>query len=132
MWLSQQGAARVEGEALAQVGTVSIPGSPLSVFLSGERRRVGLFAAGGYYWKPLQKESVLVLGCGEEENLCLLGAEVPLQGEEMAMLEPGEVYLSVAPKAGIYLRRDGGIHLTGQIFANGVLISAPKEEGGGA
>lgn len=126
MWLSSQGAASAEEVAQAELGTVSIPG--VSVFVAGERRNVRLFAPGGYFWKPEQKENVLLLPCKEEEGFALVAQELAAPSQSLAA---GEVLLSVSPVAGICLRRDGSIHLTGKIFVNGLPLVIKEEASGG-
>lgn len=124
MWLSNRTQAEKTEQEVAQMGAVTIASNPAGVFLDGERRNVTLISPAGYHWLPKQKDAVLVLSCGQEKHPCMLGR----QQEKIPMLKPGEVFLSVAPESGIYLRQDGGIELTGNIFVNGVPLALPQEQ----
>ena len=119
MWLSNKSKREQSEDSMAQMGTVTIAGNPASVYLQGERRNVTVVAPAGYHWLPGQKDSVLTLKSGEEQTPCILGKE----SQSEHSLSPGEVWISVAPKSGIYLRKDGSIELQGPIYLNGSLLS---------
>jgi len=128
MWLSQNREAGRKREASVQVGSMSLVGSSLGVYLAGERRGVTLIAPGGYHWKPAPNDGVLVLSAGEEGAPCLVGRE-QRTGDEA--LSPGEVWISVNGVSGIRLQADGKIHLQGEVFLNGQPLVLPKPEAGG-
>ena len=107
-----QGAEPLE-EPTAQTGQVTLAGTPAGVGLEGERREIPIFGPGGYRWAPGRGDQVLVVKTGPEESPALVGVR-----QEEA-LEPGEVFLSVAEGAGIRLKPDGTIALTGKITVNG-------------
>ncbi len=124
MFLAKQRSRSKAGPPSGQVGQVSLAGNPTGVYLTGERRALPVFAPGGYDWVPAQKDEVLVLSCGEEERACVM-ARACLQD---ASLLPGEAQLSVNPNGRILLKKDGSIHLTGNVFINGVLWQAGGAE----
>lgn len=102
-------------EPPAELGKVTISGSSAGVALEGERRKVTLCGPGGYHWAPARGDTVLVVKSGPEERPCIAGAV------EEADLAPGEVYLSVAPDAGIRLKPDGTVALQGAFRLEGSL-----------
>lgn len=128
MWLSQNREAERKREASVQMGHMSLVGPTLGVYLAGERRGVTLVAPGGYHWKPVANDAVLVLSAGEEGTPCLVGREQEATG---VALSPGEVWISINDASGIHLRQDGSIHLQGKVFLNGKPLVVPKEEAGG-
>ena len=83
------------------------------VTLSGDT--VGVSLAGGYHWVPDRGETVLVVKSGPEEAPCVVGGLV----EES--VRPGEVWISVAPGAGIRLTKEGTIQLQGRVEVEGSL-----------
>ena len=70
---------------------------------------------GGYHWVPDRGETVLVVKSGPEEAPCVVGGQV----EES--IRPGEVWISVAPGAGIRLTKEGTIQLQGRVEVEGSL-----------
>ena len=60
-------------------------------------------------------ETVLVVKSGPEEAPCVVGGQV----EES--IRPGEVWISVAPGAGIRLTKEGTIQLQGRVEVEGSL-----------
>lgn len=124
MWLSNPRPVP-PAEEPAEVGMVTVGGSPAGVYLAGERRNVPLFVPGGYHWRPAPGQEVLVIKTGGEKAPCLVGQEE----EKTAMdLGPGEILISAHPEAGILLRPDGTIRLFGVIMHNGGVVSAPEPE----
>ena len=71
------------------------------------RRHSGGVSGGG--------ETVLVVKSGPEEAPCVVGGQV----EES--IRPGEVWISVAPGAGIRLTKEGTIQLQGRVEVEGSL-----------
>lgn len=114
MWMARRQEENQYQAAVAELGEVTLSGTPAGVVLAGERRNVTVLAPGGYQWSPALGETVLVLRTGQEGAPCAVG-----QVREESGLEPGEVYLSVAEGAGIKLKADGTIALTGTITING-------------
>lgn len=113
MWMARPRGRDLLEEETAQTGQVTLAGTPAGVGLEGERREVPLFGPGGYHWAPHQGDTVLVIKTGPEESPAAVGVR------ETEDLEPGEVWLSVAEGAGIRLKPDGTIALTGKVTVNG-------------
>ena len=113
MWMARPRGQSLLEEPAAQTGPVTVDGILVGVGLEGERRDVALFGPGGYHWAPGRGDQVLVVKTGPEEAPALVGVR---QEDD---LEPGEVFLSVAEGAGIRLKPDGTIALTGKITING-------------
>lgn len=110
MWMANRNQPPM-GEPAAELGQVTLSEEP-GVALAGERRGLPVCAPGGYRWTPARGDTVLVIKTGPEEAPCVVG-----QLQEAG--EPGEVYLSVADGAGIRLKADGSIQLTGKVSVNG-------------
>lgn len=121
MWMARQRDQEVLTESAAECGQVTVDGPSLAVALAGERRQVGRWLPGGYHWSPGRGETVLVVKSGAEGSPCLVGTE------DTEALEPGEVYLSTAPGAGILLRPDGRILLRGAVEVEGPLTVNGRE-----
>ena len=121
MWLSRQTAGN-RRTAAADRGRVTIGGMTPAVYSGAERRNLPLFGPGGYYWRPEQGDSVLILKTGEEgEAPCVLGREAA--GEVAA----GEILIANGRGASIRLGADGSIRLTGALYLNGAPFP-PTEE----
>ena len=90
MWTSERNSRRTVEEPAAELGQVTLGGSPAGVSLGGERRWLPLCCPGGYAWRPAAGDRVLVLKAGaERESPCILGTV-----REKDELAPGEVRLS--------------------------------------
>lgn len=131
MWLSRQNRVPESGQT-ADVGRVTLGGDPAGVYLDGERRDLPVFGPGGYCWRPVPGQQVLVLKGGTAGELCCIaGAE---QAEQEA-LAPGEVVVRSSGGAAVKLRADGRVDLIGKVMINGVpletLLNPPVIEGGG-
>lgn len=113
MWMARPRGHSLLEEPAAQTGQVTLAGIPAGVGLEGERRDVPLFGPGGYHWAPSRGDTVLVIKTGPEEAPAGIGVR------ETQDLEPGEVWISVAEGAGIRLKPDGTIALTGKVTVNG-------------
>ncbi len=127
MWLSRRDREDPRGEGAAEVGTVTLGGDPAGVSLAGERRNVTVFGPGGYQWRPSVGQSVLVIKAGADgEELCIGGC----RSDGQTGLAPGEIFLSGGGEqgAGIYLRNDGSVELSGKVLFNGVVVSQPEQE----
>lgn len=115
MWMARgQQETRLQ-EPGAELGEVTLSGDTVGVSLAGERRRVQVCLPGGYHWVPDRGETVLVVKSGPEEAPCVVGGPV----EEG--VRPGEVWISVAPGAGIRLTKEGTIQLQGRVEVEGSL-----------
>lgn len=128
MWLSKRREAEVKEEPSVQVGSMSLVGASLGVYLAGERRNVGLVAPGGYHWKPSPNDAVLVVSAGEEGCPCIVGTEEQAGGRS---LQPGEVWISVNGNSGIYIQQNGRVNLMGDIYLNGKPLVIPDVTAGG-
>lgn len=115
MWMAKPQGSQTLGEPGAELGQVTLSGAPVGVALAGERRNVVVCLPGGYHWVPAWGDTVLVVKSGAEEAPCVVGK--PLEDE----VQPGEVWISVAPAAGIRLKEDGSVLLTGQVQVEGSL-----------
>ena len=114
MWLSQRRQTELE-EAAAELGQVTVPGSPAGVALAGERRDVALCLPGGYHWTPKRGDTVLVVKGGAEGAPCIVGTPA---GQKVPA---GEVFLSVKNGVGVRLTADGRICLVGPVEIAGSL-----------
>lgn len=115
MWLAQQ-QRRKRRDGGAQMGTVTLDGDPAGVYLDGERRNLPIFGPGGYIWRPMRGDQVLVLKTGAEgEAPCVAGARCFGSDE----LEAGEVMIYGGGGCSIRLRMDGTIFMTGQLLVDG-------------
>ena len=115
MWMTNRQEREALGEPAAELGQVTLSGPGTGVALAGERRGVTLCGPGGYHWAPSQGDTVLVVKSGPEQAPCIAGAA------NHQAVQPGEVYLSAAPGAGILLRPDGTIQLKGTLRLTGTL-----------
>ncbi len=114
MWLAQQ-QRRKSKDGGSQVGTVTLGGDPAGVCLDGERREVPVFAPGGYVWRPMRGDQVLVLKTGTEgEAPCVAGARC-IRTDVVA---EGEV-LIFSGGCSIRLSTDGTVSVTGKLLVNG-------------
>ena len=118
MWLSEKlrGSQRPD-KASADLGVTTIGGGKSGVYARGEVRNLTVCTPGGVCWQPRSGDKVVVLkgGPGGEEAFVL-----GVQSEEDVSIADGEVYLH-SGGASIWLRNDGSIELTGQLFVNGEL-----------
>lgn len=110
MWLSEKMAGGTPGGTALQQGQISLAGEAPAVITDGQLTKVRVLSPGGYAWQPALGDGVLVSAL---EDPVILG-----KLQSPAELLPGEVRL-YAGKAGISLRPDGSIHLTGEVFING-------------
>lgn len=117
MWLSHPNRRADSEEFPADQGAVTAGGDPAMIYLGGERRSAPVFGPAGYHWTPSQGDTVLVMKSGPEETPCVVGT----RAESARDLEPGELWISApgSGDAGILLRPDGTIELTGTILING-------------
>lgn len=125
MWLSEELARRTRRSGTeAESGVVTVEGDGAGVFTLGEVRGASVVAPGGYFWRPRQGETVLLVRSGTPgEAPRVLGAEEPV-GET---LEAGEVCIRSAGGARIVLRNNGNIELTGALTLNGVPLDGGAE-----
>ena len=114
MWLSQRRQTDLD-EAAAELGQVTVPGTPAGVALAGERRDVALCLPGGYHWTPKRGDTVLVVKGGAEGAPCIVGTPA---GQKVPA---GEVFLSVKNGVGVRLTADGRICLVGPVEIAGSL-----------
>lgn len=115
MWLSQR--KPIVHTRTAALGNATMEGDWNGVFLDGERRNLPVFAPGGYHWKPLLGQEVLVLNA--TDGACVTATH------STADLSPGEVTIAAAlGGASILLKNDGTLHLNGTVMINGTPIDA--------
>lgn len=119
MWLSRNRQMRQTEAALA--GAATLEGDQVGVYLDGERRKVPVYGPGGYCWRPMLGQELLVVK----------GADGPYVAAAQCGtgVAPGEVLLA-AGRGGATIRlcNDGSIELVGQVRVNGTPI---EELGGG-
>lgn len=119
MWLSEKTAGSTKSGG-AEFGTVTIGGGSVGVMTDSERRGLKVYGPGGYVWRPRTGESLLVLKCGEEgAQSCVAGTEPPAAPPNM---ENGEIYITSASGTSLYLKNDGRVLLTGQLYINGIKV----------
>lgn len=111
MWMANRNQTPL-GEPAAELGQVTLSEEP-GVALGGERRGLPVCSPGGYRWTPARGDTVLVIKTGPEAAPCVAGQ---VQGETG---EPGEVYISAAAGAGVRLKADGSVEITGRVTING-------------
>lgn len=117
MWLAKQ-QKRPPEEAPGCVGQVTLAGDTPAVELDSERRSLTVFAPGGYRWRPMPGQKVLVLKADGQP--CIAG--VP---SESGLL-PGEVALNSAGGAAIKLDNQGNAAISGPTAVSGSLsVSGP-------
>ena len=91
MWTSDRRKTRQAGESWVDWGEVTLEGDPAGAYLDGERRQLAVYGPGGYCWKPVLGDRVLVLKAGQGgESPCVAGKR---QGEAET-LGAGEVSIS--------------------------------------
>lgn len=117
MWISNREIPQTIVDPAAELGEVTLSGVPTGVYLAGERRNVPVCAPGGYHWTPARGDTVLVIKSGVEQAPCVAGKKMA----HPSAPAPGEVYLSAAEGAGILLKTDGSIVLTGNLSVKGSL-----------
>ena len=67
MWLSRKLTQHEkQNTASAETGEVTIDSGEVAVFSSGEDRDVRIAAPGGFFWRPISGEKVLVIKGGAE------------------------------------------------------------------
>lgn len=115
MWISQQKRENARRETVAETGTVTLGGDTAGVYLSGERRGLPVYGPGGYQWRPMPGQQVLVLKAGADgESPAVAGVR-----QESAP-GAGEVRVSSGDgSAAVRLTTGGGLALTGRITVNG-------------
>lgn len=111
MWLSEKTAAKGPRANAAEVGTAT---GGLSVFTEAEKRNLPICSPGGYAWRPVFGEDVLVMKCADGLSRVLSAVSTPQEG-----MESGEV-LIYSGGASICLKNDGRILLNGDVYINGV------------
>lgn len=119
MWMANREQTERLDEPAAELGEVTLAGSLSGVALAGERRDPLVCAPGGYHWTPRSGDTVLVIKSGAEKYPCVAGR---LQGESEGP-EPGEVWISAASGAGIRLKPDGTVELSGDLRVSGSLTA---------
>lgn len=121
MWLSKQLSTPAAESAAAEFGSVTMEGNRTAVVTEGEKRGIATIFPGGYAYRVQTGETVAVLHCGNKELIQgILSETVP------EALEPGEIKISSAGGAAIFLKNDGSILLQGDVTVSGTLTT---EEG---
>lgn len=119
MWLAERKrAGKTDG---AMTGYTTLESEAAGVYLDGERREVSVFTPGGYCWRPMLGQELLVVK--GPDGPCAVG------GRRSGEVGPGEVLIFAAKGgAAIRLKNDGSLELTGRVTVNGKPI---EELGGG-
>ena len=105
MWTSDRRKTRQAGESWVDWGEVTLEGDPAGAYLDGERRQLAVYGPGGYCWKPVLGDRVLVLKATQGEAETLGAGEVSIS--------------SSGAESGLLLRTDGRLELNGQVMVNG-------------
>ena len=124
VWLSKQNRG-TDTRSGAELGTVTLAGSPAGVYMAGERRNLPVLGPGGFAWAPMAGDQVLVIKTGEAgEAPCVAGARA-----SRVAVEPGMVRIfSGNDTASITLDMDGRIALMGKVTINGKSWDAGNAE----
>lgn len=118
MFLSTRGGSVYEERCGSQMGTVAAGGREPWVNSCGEMQRAALICPGGFRWRPMAGQEVLVIKTGSlGEAPCIIGME---DGDGDA-LAPGEVQL-FSEKSSITLKNDGRILIEGNVYVNGEVL----------
>lgn len=118
MWLARQ-QKRAAAEAVSGVGEVTLGGDAPAVELDSERRELTVYGPGGYRWRPVEGQKVLVLKA--DGDYCVAGAE------SEGGLEPGEVELDSGGGAFVRLDKWGRVILHQNALVEGQLYVGGKE-----
>lgn len=105
MWLSERKKRKNES---CVVGTVSISGDKCGVVGFTECRNTAIYAPGGYIWKPIKGDNVLIM---KNDSTEIIG-----QICDNRDIEPGEVCIGSCGGAEIRLGNDGKIYIRGEII----------------
>lgn len=128
MWLA--GRLRTGGEtqetAQSECGTVTIGGSAAGVLSRGEERELPAVAPGGYVWRPVSGERVLVLKGGTLGEERYIAGTLP-DGERLEEIADGEVCIFSAGGASVCVRNDGSVEITGDLYVNGQRYVPPED-----
>ena len=125
MWISKLGNFSAQNyDSVAEVGRVTVDTEPLGVMLSYETRNVALAAPGGYIWRPVEGQGVLVIKCGENDLLAVASTD---PRETSLPLAAGEICLQSDGGAELYLRGDGRVQIVGDLDVSGSVTSAAPE-----
>lgn len=117
MWLSEERVRKPAAEPTAEWGAVTVA-APSAVYLGGERRQVPVCCPGGYAWRPVVGDEVLVLKTGAEgEQPYILGRTVAAE----EALKPGQVRLGSA-RCGLLCGEE--LELSGTVKVNGEELEA--------
>ena len=116
VWLARREMRNFPAEALAEDGVVTLSGEHVAVYAQGERRYLPVYGPGGYCWRPMTGDQVLVLKLGQEGEQCCVAGTRAAAPEELA---PGEVMLRSGGGGCIWLKNDGTVELTGVVKING-------------
>ena len=118
MWTSRQTKTGKTARGGARVGVVTAGGQESGVYLGTQRCWLPVMAPGGYRWRPMAGEQVLVLKTGAEgESACVLARQEE-PGEELL---PGEVEL-YAPGCRMKLTGSGRVDVCGSVYVNGTAL----------
>ena len=117
MWLSKRNVNK-ERQNVADMGETTSGGNDTSVYTEGELRHVGICAPGGYIWRPSVGRELLVIKDGGGTAYAVgAAAQEPPGG-----FRDGEVFISSAGGASVWLKNDGSILLSGKINIDGSLF----------
>ena len=108
MWLTKKRKTDNNGFL---TGNVSISGEKCAVMGFSEHRNAAVLAPGGYIWKPVRGDDVLVFKGG---NTNVLGKFC-----DSSDIEAGEVCIRSKGGAEIRLSNDGNIYIKGSIITEG-------------
>lgn len=125
MWIAERTRASTQRVG-AERGTVTIGGGAAGVLSRGEAREVATAAPGGYAWRPVRGEQVLLVRGGEDGDACWVVGSLGGAAKQETLAD-GEVCLFSGGGASITLRKDGRVEITGTVYVNGSPLAAGEE-----
>ncbi len=121
---------RAQETAAVESGTVTVGGCEAGVLSRGEERSLPVAAPGGYAWRPVSGEQVLVLRGGTQGEERYVAAALS-EETQVPTLADGEICLfSRGGEARIVLRNDGRVEIEGEVYINGKPYIEVEEIGG--
>ena len=117
MWLSEN-MKRTAPAVQADQAVVTITGGETAIYTDGEERNVDILSSPGIGWRPKCGDEILVIkDSGGRKNV--FGKK---QGALSENIAPGEV-LIYSDSGTIWLKNNGDVHISRNLFVNGYVYS---------